>query len=151
MKKILILFSALVFVSCSGDDDLIDSSEIIGTYSFVFGCETNCDDEQFRWYGCSNDFIEFSTSLFSNGFIDGDDCSNTNYFIEFSVSYEVIKTGSQKIHGKLNFNESYPEENYGYFTYDISDKRLILHTTFVGDPDPPSESYWDIKEIWQKN
>ena len=154
MKKLLFLFTTLLFISCSSEDDSSsnDSSEIVGTYSFVFGCEEfNCDDEQFRWYGCSNDFIEFSTSLFSTGFTDDEDCSNTNYYEEFSVSYEITKTDSQEIHGKININESYPDSDNDYFVYDRSNKRLSRYSLYSYGNTEASESNWDVKEVWQKN
>ena len=107
MKKLLFLFTTLLLISCSSEDDSSssDSSEIVGTYSFVVGCDSDCDVDPFYLYDCPTDYMEITASLFSSGYIDSDDCSDTDYWEEFSVSYEITKTDSQEIHGKLNFNE----------------------------------------------
>ena len=118
MKKLLFLFTTLLLISCSSDEDSSSSdySEIVGTYSFVVGCDSTCDDDDL-WYGydCPTDYLEFTDTLFLTGFIDTDDCSDTNYLEEISVSYEITKTDSQEIHGKINFNGLDPDYENDYF------------------------------------
>ena len=153
MKKLLFLFTALLLISCSSDDDSSsnDSSEIVGTYSFVVGCDSNCDDDNlFYSYDCPTDYMEFTASLFSSGYIDTDDCSDTDYWEEFSVSYEITKTDSQEIHGKLNFNELSSDYRNDYFVYNRSNKRFSRYMNTRNNSEA-SESNWGIKEVWQKN
>ena len=153
MKKLLFLFTILLLISCSSDDDSSsnDSSEIVGTYSFVVGCDSTCDDDDL-WYGydCPSDYLEFTDTLFLMGFIDTDDCSDTNYLEEFSASYEITKTDSQEIHGNINFNGLDPDYENDYFVYDRSDKRLSRYLSLDSNTEA-SESNWGIKEVWQKN
>ena len=151
MKKLL-LFTTLLFISCSGDDneESIDSLPIVGTYSFVYGCDSTCEEDLFYSYDCPTDYLEFTDSLFLIGFTDNDDCSNTEYYEEYSVSYEITKTDSQEIHGKINFNGLDPDYENDYFVYDRSDKRLSRYLSLDSNT-KASESNWAIKEVWQKN
>jgi hypothetical protein len=151
MKKLLFLFTTLLLISCSSEDDSSssDSSEIVGTYSFVVGCDTDCDVDPFYSYDCPTDYMEITALLFSSGYIDSDDCSDTDNWEEFNVSYEITKTDSQEIHGKLNFNELSSDLSYDYFVYNRSNKRFSRY--MATDNSEASESNWDIKEVWQKN
>ena len=151
MKKLLFLFTTLLLISCSSEDDSssIDSSGIVGTDSFVFGCEDICEDDSLWYsYDCPSDYLEFTDSLFLMGY-KWDYCSDGDY-IEFSVSYEITENNPQEIYGKLNLTGLDPDYKNDYFVYNKSNKRLSRHLSFPESPEP-SESDWDIKEVWQKN
>ena len=154
MKKLLYLFIPLLFISCSGDDneESIDSLPIVGTYSFVYGCDSHCEEDLFYSYDCPTDYLEFTDSLFLIGFTDNDDCSNTEYYEEYSVSYEITKNNFEEIQGKLNFNELDTDSSYDYFVF--LTKQKLLFRFIVTDNREDREAYqstWDIKEVWQKN
>jgi len=153
MKKYIFLFILPLLYTCSNDEGHNNqTSELIGTYSFIVGYEGSEEEENsFYGYQCPTDYFEFTESLFLIGFTDTDDCSNTSYpFEEFSATYELLSNTSQQIEGIINFGEIVGDESDdNYFIFNKSTQ--ILNRYFTLDGTYPSANNWDILEVWQKD
>ncbi|MBK86226.1 MAG: hypothetical protein CMC86_03380 [Flavobacteriaceae bacterium] len=149
MKKLLLL-SALLIFACSDDEgNNNQTSELIGTYSFIVGYDDIEDEENsFYTYECPTDYFEFTDSLFLIGFTDTDDCSDTSYLEEYSATYELLSNTSQQIEGIIN-NVSGNESDDNYFIFNKSTQ--ILNRYFTLDGTYPSANNWEILEVWQKD
>ena len=144
MKKlILLLFIPLVFACSEDEDNNNQNSELIGTYSFIIGYE-GFEEEDWSWYGydCPTDYFEFTDSLFLIGFTDTDDCSDTNYWEEYSSPYEVLSNTSQEIEVIITGGSS-------LFIFNKSTQILRRYINLDGLY--PSTNNWDILEVWQKD
>ena len=149
MKKLLLLFALLIFACSDDEGNNNQTSELIGTYSFIVGYDDIEDEENsFYTYECPTDYFEFTDSLFLIGFTDTDDCSDTSYLEEYSATYELLSNTSQQIEGIIN-NVSGNESDDNYFIFNKSTR--ILNRYFTFDGTYPSANNWEILEVWQKD